>query len=163
MTTEACGRYESLLIRLADGTIDAAARRELDAHLATCADCREAVDAQRAAREALVGWLPGPVSPEFAVRTMAEIERRQRVPWQALLDFRRWTWRLVPVAASLAILAYGLAPAGSDAGGAVTVTDQRPVSAALWAEDLSEADVLALMIRADADDALAQSLERITP
>lgn len=78
-----------------DGALDAAARAEVEGHLAECPACREQAEAERALRERLRG-LPG---PEPRPELEAEVRRSLRRG-----SARRWRWAL-PLAASLAVLA----------------------------------------------------------
>ena len=100
-----CEQAESLLVRAADGTLDADRRAEMDRHLATCAACREAMDVQRSAR-ALLGARPdAAVRPGFATRVMANLPAQDPGgaldttafgggDWLNLLNWRAWTIRL---------------------------------------------------------------------
>jgi anti-sigma factor RsiW len=53
--TTNCTDYESLLHALADGELDAGHVRDVDAHVAGCADCAAKLKAIRALREAMAG------------------------------------------------------------------------------------------------------------
>ncbi len=84
-----CQQAEPLLARAADGTLDAARRADLDAHLDACGDCRCALDAQRAVRDLLAARPPLPVPVGFATRVMAGLPNRPAVPvagWLDILD-----------------------------------------------------------------------------
>lgn len=167
MSADACADYERLLLRLAEKApdLDPVDRARVEAHLANCASCREALEAQIFVRSALAGREPMQASVGFAARTLARIEESQRHNWLTSVDFKRWTWRLVPVAAALAlIVAYGAGQVNTQSSAAATSSsssgpDGRTVSAALWSDDVTEVDVLALMLRASADDDLAASLK----
>lgn len=63
---------------------------EVDAHIATCAPCREWVTAQQAVWSALDEWTPPAVSTDFNRRLYAKIGE-ERPGWKALL----WPWRSV--------------------------------------------------------------------
>ena len=60
-----CRQAEPLLARAADGTLDADRGAALVLHLADCADCREALDAQRTMRVLLVERPAAPVPVGF--------------------------------------------------------------------------------------------------
>jgi anti-sigma factor RsiW len=167
MIADPCQEYEALILRAVDGAGDAAGRGRLDAHLATCATCREAIDTQRVMRAALVARPAAAASGDFAARTMARIAAGmpRREQWMDVFDFRRWTWRLVPAAAALAVLVLTIGQNTSSSetspsdGATLAASTDLPVSAALWSSDVSAADLLSLMLEAAADDSLAQSLE----
>ena len=53
--TTHCADYETLLHALADGELDAGHVRDVDAHVAGCADCAAKLKAIRALREAIAG------------------------------------------------------------------------------------------------------------
>jgi anti-sigma factor RsiW len=205
---EPCRDRIGLIVRAADGSLDADGRAALDAHLETCAACREALEGQRAARAALAAWPEAMALPDFSARVMARLERDRN--WLELLDFRRWSWRLSPVVAALAIAAYvtvdqtsaavaqssaasgaateaaaglGAGASGADASDAgasdaaavsgASGADAAaaaglwagdadlPVSAALWAEDVSESELLTLMLTAAPDASLAEAVRVI--
>ncbi len=167
MTTNACREFESRLTRAADdATIEAADRASLDAHLRTCAACRAALADQRAVRDALAARPPLRAQPDFAFRVVAAIEADRS--WLDRLDFRVWTWRLVPVAAALSLAAWmtvhdarTAAPSASTPGATAsadaTFDGDLPVSAALWDTSVSDTTLLSLMLRASANDKLADS------
>jgi len=160
----ACEEYAGLLVRAAEGALEGAEQSRLDAHLATCRWCVEALQSQRVAREALTTWRPLPASPEFAARVLGRLDGRR--PWFERWDFRQWTWRLAPLASGLAIAALVVV---SRADIASANLDQTAVSAAdvtvaasLGSPDLSQTDVLALLLTADADEPLAGALEELS-
>ena len=176
--TDDCAAVEALLARAAEGNDDA----RLTAHLKDCASCRAALADQRAMRELLQGYPVEGARLGFDARVMAairaEAEGRSR-NWLDHLDFRRWTWRLVPVAAALALASFWTAAPASfwtaaPASGVInqtdtttgmtgdettvttsTSTDNMPVSSALWSESVSGSSLLSLMLTANADDTLS--------
>src|SRR5438552_458282 len=97
----ACENFESLIVRAADDLLNASDQSELDQHLATCASCRASLAAQRQIRAILLARTPVNASADFADRVRSAIGTG--LPWLAHWDFRRWTWRLAPVAAALSI------------------------------------------------------------
>lgn len=157
-----CESFEALLARAADATIEDADHARLDAHLSECDACRAALADQMAARQTLLARPALHAHPDFSARVLAAIEHETESSPLAWLDFRRWTWRLAPVAAALLIAAGAvlqLSPAtgssSTDGGGTFDAT--LPVSSALWQEDMTDASVLSLMLVARADDALADA------
>lgn len=107
----ACERMRPLILRSVDGRLAPDARAALDAHVAACAACRAALADQQAVAS-LLGELPIDAGPrQFAARVRARV-----VPRGALVDlvnWRAWTWRLVPVAALLGLLAWLPSSGGS--------------------------------------------------
>ena len=161
--TDHCAAFTSLLVRVADGTASVQEQSRLHAHMATCASCAAALDDQRGVHAWLRSQPVTGASLGFDTRVMASIraeaEGRAR-GWLDSLDFRRWTWRLVPVAAALVLAAVSVT--GPDTGSQLetaptvnTTTDTWPVSSALWSDTVSESSLLSLMLSANADDTLA--------
>lgn len=161
--TDNCAAFTSMLVRVADGTAPAGEQAQLEAHIATCASCAAALDDQREVHAWLQAQPVTGASLGFDRRVMAAVradaEGRTR-SWLDSLDFRRWTWRLVPVAAALALVAVSVTQ--TDAANQTadtttlsgTTTDTMPVSSALWSETVSESSLLSLMLSANADDTL---------
>lgn len=161
-----CTTIEPLLVRAADGTLTAAEEARLDAHLKECASCQAALADQRAMRELLQSAPVEGARLGFDTRVMAAIRAEaegRSAGWLDILDFRRWTLRLVPVAAVLALLSIVVSQtdtASGLTGDETTVvasdsTDDLPVSSALWSESVSGSSLLSLMLTANADDTLA--------
>lgn len=154
--TDNCAAFTSILVRVADGTAPAAEQAQLDAHIATCASCAAALDDQRGVHAWLQAQPVTGASLGFDTRVMAAVradaEGRTR-SWLDSLDFRRWTWRLVPVAAALALVAVSVTQTDATTLSDST-TDTMPVSSALWSETVSESSLLSLMLSANADDTL---------
>jgi anti-sigma factor RsiW len=163
MPDDCCPDYLALIVRAADGALDADGRTRLDAHVGSCAACRQALAAQREVR-AMLADLPAVAAPgalRARVRAALEAGGARRVPWLAGADFRRWTWRLVPVAAALIVGAvygveHGAASAPADAAASV---GDLSVSAALYSTDVTDASMLSLLLQANADDTLADYLK----
>ncbi len=159
-----CQQAEPLLARAADGTLDAERGTVLDRHLDGCADCRDALGAQRAVRERLAARPAAPVPLGFATRVMATLPDTSRRAWERparrepaaapagwldALNWRAWTLRLAPVAGALfvgAVIGLGPSTEVAEAG----VSDYSDVVTA-WvaegtdgeAEDPAAADTLA--------------------
>ena len=98
-----CDAYRDRIDELVDATLDGAARRELDAHLATCAECRAMAEDLLAIRRA-AGHLP-PLTPpdriwqQIAPRVVAPIAAAPR-------PAPNWRERLaVPLAIAAVLLA----------------------------------------------------------
>lgn len=152
-----CPDYIEQLARAAEleeHALDAA----LAAHLAACAHCRAALAEQREVRALLLARPPLAASPALRVRVREAIEREQ--PWTDVIDFRRWTWRLFPIAAAVAIVtalgAWQLTPGATGTAGDV---GDLTAAAALYTSDVPDTSVLSLMLRAQPDAQLATYLE----
>jgi anti-sigma factor RsiW len=163
-TTPDCAACEPLLVRAAEATgaapLDPRDRERLDAHLASCGGCRAALDAQVQMRALLASRPPLEASAAFRARLRQAIDAEAaRTPSLAeLLDFRRWTWRLAPLAAAM-LLATGLGLSATlsdaDATGAMTADAAAlPVSAALYSTNVSDDSLLSLLLGANADERL---------
>ena len=157
---DACRTFERWLARAADGTLEPLAQVRLDAHLASCADCRAALAAQQAVRGVLASRTPDRARAGFVDRVTAAIEADRS--WLSWLDFRAWTWRLVPVAGALSLAAWFVVQSPASSAVTSTTTDATtdadlPVAAALWDPSVSDTSVLSLMLRASANDRLADS------
>ena len=139
-----CEQAESLLARAADGLLDADRQADVDRHIALCAACREALDAQRSARALLAARHDAALRPGFTTRVMANLPAQDPAgavddaagtasDWLELLNWRAWTIRLAPLAATLmvaAALGVGTATNGTDEPAeAIAFTDL----AAAWA------------------------------
>ena len=160
----ACEDYTGLLVRAADGALDGQERSRLDAHLADCSRCAEAVQSQRVAREALASWTPMPASRDFAVRVLSQLDGQR--PWFERWDFRQWTWRLAPLASGLAVATLVVVnrPDLASATWHETTLSAADVTvaASLGSQELSQTDVLALLLTADADEPLVGALEELS-
>jgi anti-sigma factor RsiW len=154
--------FERLIVRGADGLLDAAEREALDRHLTTCDNCRAALAAQTLVRTSLQLRPALEASPAFYARVTSAM--RAPASWVDSLDFRRWTWRLAPVAAALVIAVVAFAglsmrtdtTASSAEIQTASIAGDQPVSSALWSSSMSDDSVLSLMLRANADDALSR-------
>ncbi len=160
--TRHCDDLIPLMLRAVDNTITPTERATLDAHLATCAECAEALADQRAMQAAVATLAADTPVTHVGARVLAtlraEAEAQARDTWADLLDFKRWTWRLVPVALVMAIAMAGVnnttdatdATGATEAAGATT-TNTSAASTVLLADGVSGADVLSLLLNASAD------------
>jgi anti-sigma factor RsiW len=160
--TDPCEELIPALVRAADGSLaelPESDRVRLDVHLASCAACRESLAGQVAMREALTSLAATPVTSHVGVRVMAELREQTRstggLAWLDTLDWRRWTWRLVPVVAALALVAANVAR--TDASAQTSTPDPaaaRPVSSALVTGEVAGTDLLSLLLSTNADETL---------
>lgn len=152
---------ESEIVRAADGSLEPAAQARLDAHLASCATCREELDTQLIARRALVARPIRPVRDLSAtVRATLESER----PWIERLNWRRLSLRVAPVAAALTLVALLLirtadvsTGTASTAATAATpgASQGHSVASVLWSGEVSDEQLLDLFLKARPDDPLS--------
>jgi hypothetical protein len=132
LIAERPGHPDELLAGLADGTLDERERAEVDAHLATCASCREELPlALRGATAA--SRLPEVDPPVGMTRSVVDEARPVRSPRAR----KAWAWAAAPVAAAVVALAVwalvgsggggglgGVASPGVGGGGAAAAPEQ---------------------------------------
>lgn len=165
--TDRCDDLIAALVRAADGPLPSGEQARLDAHVAACAACAEALADQRAMRAALAATTAEPVTTHVGARVMATLREEARAatptaPWLDVLDWRRWTWRLAPLAAALALAVAGVSRTDAQAVTAETSTEEtatQPVSAALFTGEVTGADLLTLLLNASADQTLATTTQ----
>ncbi len=164
--TERCDLFEGLLARAADDALDPSDQARLHAHLAACPSCADALAAQREMREALHVLAGAPTitrAGDRAVATLrADARRADRTrQWIEVLDWRRWTWRLAPVAAALAVAVATVSRPAAATLPAAEVTPQvettdptRPASAALVTGEVTGEQLLQLLLSGGPDAAM---------
>jgi len=160
--TPHCDDFIPALVRAADGELPDSERAALDAHIATCAACAEALADQQMMRQALTTLAAEPAASAVGARVMASLRAEAEsagASWVDALDFRRWTWRLVPVVAALAIVVASVARTNAEA---VTVTPDTAesaqlVSSALVTGEVAGSELLSLLLNSTADATLATS------
>lgn len=138
--SEPCEGYLPLLVRAADDSLGADDRVRLDAHTRTCEVCREALAVQRAAYASLAGAFDVDPPLGFSTRVVAHLESDPQASWLERLDFRRWTWRVSPVAAGLGLAAYLVIATGestaASASAEIGATDPAVLSDVIDSGDL---------------------------
>ncbi len=123
-----CDAAEPLIARCADGVLADADRARLDAHLASCADCRAAVEMQRDVAALLRARAPEP-HLDLVSRVSARLDAEAGV--FGLANWRAWTLGLAPVAAALMLAAYlGIGASGSGAAQPVVAQEEWAATAA---------------------------------
>jgi len=159
-----CERATPLLARLADGALGGAERAALHRHLARCAACRAAAEAQADVREVLAARPVEAAPPWLAARIAAEIAAEPGL--LGVADWRGWTIRLAPLAAGLLIVAFiwggrtTPAPASASLSPIVETwvmgdrTDGLPATAVFWQSDVSADTLLMTVLSAGPDDTL---------
>lgn len=152
---------ESQILHVADGSLESGDVSALDvaAHVASCDDCRAQVDAQVAARRAL---LARPIAPvrDLSAAIRAKLDAEQ--PWIERLNWRRLSLRVAPIAAVLTLLALVIVQAADPAAArtadtttANTSTTDHTVASALWSGEVDDDQLLTLFLSAHPDDALS--------
>jgi len=148
----ACDDVIGLLVRAGDHTLDATERTRLDTHLLTCEACRAALQTQHMAHTLLADAFTVEPPFGFATRVIAHLD----APAPHLLDrfdFRRWTWRVSPVAGGLFLAAWlivaGTGTSSASAAGEVVSADSTDAEAVLWSDALDGADFVSLVWEAD--------------
>jgi anti-sigma factor RsiW len=110
-----CTDAQPLIARYADDeqALAANARAELEAHFASCAACRTALEEQRDVAGLLRGRLETTPQPGFVARVSARIDGREpgsqgagEPGWLGIANWRAWTVGLAPIAAALFVAAY---------------------------------------------------------
>lgn len=176
-----CADVASLLVRFIDGRLDEGDRIEVEHHLASCANCREAADEQRQVAAVLASREDAPVPAWFASRVAKAIDEQSG--WFGMAD---WHWlgvRVAPAAAALFIAAAALVSSSPstttqkpDAGGTVSADTQSlptllerwaggeaegvPVTSVLWSEDVSDRELMTVLTAPPDATIAVQSNER---
>lgn len=163
-----CEQLAPYLVRLSDGpetiagSIDEATLARLEAHLASCATCRDALETQRAVASVLRTRPADRVSPGFSNRLAVRLDEASG--WFGIADWRAWTLRLAPVAAALALATVlgadvpaipGAGEGGGDAQSmrpatieefAVGIAEAAAIDPLLWPSDVTADAVVESMV-----------------
>jgi anti-sigma factor RsiW len=128
--------------------VDARTIAAVDAHLESCASCREALDTQRNVSAWLRTRPADRLSPHFASQLAARLDEASG--WFGIADWRAWTLRLAPVAAALALATYlGL---GASTQSPATIdewtlaTTDSSAESILWESDMSADSLMETML-----------------
>jgi anti-sigma factor RsiW len=169
-----CDEMTGLIVQDADGLLTEADRVRLAAHTTTCAACAAAVAEQREARGTLAAMAAAlsasAAGARVGARVMAQLRAEAPGPdpvaaWIAACDWRRWTWRLLPVAAALALAVAGVSrPESSatvvDAASDPVVTTEAtgtPVTATLVTGAVTGDQLLQLLLSGTVDQTVVLS------
>ena len=98
-----CDEAQEMLAREDGGRLSLDQQRALSTHLVACTECQGVAHDQRMVAEILASRPDAQVSPGFADRVVSALDAQES--WVLLADWRRWTLRLAPVAAGLALAA----------------------------------------------------------
>ena len=105
-----CDDVERAVIARAAGRLDPAGVERLEAHLDGCPACRGAASGQVDVAAVLSARPDAAPPPALVTRVMAHLD--DPPTWLDVINWRRWTVRLAPVAAALLVVAaVGLGPA----------------------------------------------------
>ena len=154
-----CDDVERAVMDREAGRLDPAGAQRLEAHLDTCPACREAAAGQDGVAAVLSARPDAGPPLGFATRVMAHLDSPPT--WLDVINWRRWTVRLAPVAAALLVVAaVGLGPAEavepiefSD-----LVTDwveadgTPPEYSLLWRDDVADDTLLEAVLTANPDE-----------
>jgi Putative zinc-finger len=151
----ACGDKHRMLARLADETAADAPtpgeRAAFEAHLASCAGCRSALEEQRLVAGILRSRPPLGLSATFVARLASRLDETSG--WLGILDWRTWTFRLAPVALALAIASLfgGSAPTTETSTATLdtwtrSVAEPSSAASAVWEEGTSSDALLETML-----------------
>jgi len=157
MTTGPCPDYLALVARSADGSIAPAESERLDEHLRSCDACRAALDAQRDVRAWLVARPALAASPDLFVKVRDALEREARGPLG--VDYRRWAWRLAPIAAAVVIAAAWDVSTTANTASTASAYSDVPVTSVLFSGDVSDDSLLSVLLTSSPDATLADYLK----
>ena len=100
-----CPDSERLIVRRADGaSLDPHLTAALDRHLEGCPACREALAGQSTVAATVRSRPADRVSAGFSARLASRLD--ERTDFYDSVDWRTWTFRVTPVAAALALVAF---------------------------------------------------------
>ena len=143
-----CNDRTAMIAVAADGALDPVRKAQLDAHLGACPRCRAALADQRVVRSVLASTPPAVASADFLARVNARID--DAAGWFGLTDFRAWTFRLIPAAAALTLMAFVGSPSTRPArpGSSAIAANFSPASAGDWQRDVTADALLDAALRA---------------
>jgi len=94
-----------LVIEYVAGTLDDGTAGGFEAHLKTCASCRQLLAEQQSVWASLDAWHAIEPSPNFDQRLSERIAQEEQLPWWRRLAWLNLSWRpVLPVAAASALL-----------------------------------------------------------
>ena len=156
-----CDEAGPLLLRRLEGRLEGDEGQPLERHLEQCETCREPLEVQRRVAAVLSSRPVAEAPLGFAGRVMANLEP---VPgWLDALNWRGWTFRLAPVAATLIVVAaLGFRPTAaaepmefSDLVAEWVVEEDAqglPAFSLLWQEEVTADTLLEAVLTADPDE-----------
>jgi hypothetical protein len=147
-----CDDVLRYLLRAVDEAADLSAseRALLDRHTARCADCRQAIDDQRAVSRVLRSRPSDLPSSAFSSSLAARLDRAGS--WLLIADWRVWSFRLSPAAALLACAAllwqpvFKPPPQPLTLAQWLTISDTSSPASVLWRRDVAADVVVEVML-----------------
>jgi Putative zinc-finger len=100
-----CEQSLRLLASAIDGQVPPKLLKPLIEHLETCGTCWLDAEWQMKVKRVLASRPAEPLPPGFARRIAERLDREERSARESIVDWRRLTLRLLPVAAGLAAMA----------------------------------------------------------
>jgi len=160
-----CETAEALIAREVDGRLGDGEAVALDAHADSCRACRGLRRASLDVARALALRINAPVPAGFAARVTDRVFPGESLGWIDAINWRRWTERMLPVAAALlmvAIVAGNRATTMTTADTEVTSSESTAAAAAdVWVlsgEDEATTALSALSTDVSSEDVLATML-----
>jgi anti-sigma factor RsiW len=128
-----------------------AEHQQLELHLASCPDCRLALEDQRQVARLLHARPAAEVSPTFTRRLAARLDGEPQ-GLLALANWRVWTVTLTPVAAALVLVAW--------LGGGTTQHDVSSTaeSVGMWAAPTAPDDQAGVFLQSSSGDVLLEAV-----
>ena len=112
MTCPLQNENPEFLMDFAAGSLDAVAMQKMELHVATCVECKGALDAQTAVWKALDEWEAMPVSIDFDAKLYERIDQQHSTVWgrlkSAILPTEGWmNWRPAMSVAAVCLVLFG--------------------------------------------------------
>ena len=147
-----CAKYDIMLNARVDGTLNKKDEKELDKHLASCADCRKYLQLLEDIRDGLQEELPDPpASLREGIMYKIGLEKHRKLHFGAM---GRWT----AIAAVLCIVVFGVVKlTGSGVMGSSAAAAPKAASPALYSDYESANVDNAAAEKAEEDAMLAES------
>ena len=155
-----CDEVQEMLAREDGGRLSLDQQRGLSTHLVACEECQGVACDQRMVAEILVSRPDAQVSPGFADKVLSALDAPES--WVLLADWRRWTLRLAPITAGLALAAVFVPSAMIEASGpqleqvtqALALGDREgepTVTSLFWQPDVDADTLLVAAVTGSAD------------
>jgi anti-sigma factor RsiW len=157
-----CQDVSTDLLAFAEGRLQSPRLAQVEAHLAGCAECREAVEAQRDVARVLASRVETPAPASFAARVAAEVD--QASGWYGVVDWRWLAVRVAPVAGALLIAGVVAVERDTTTAQATQVSlsqvveswaggegESASATSVLWQTDVSDDSMLLTVLASPAD------------
>ena|SRR5579885_1495112 len=139
---------EELMVAYTAGTLEPSAQIEFERHMAVCEACRQSAAEQKAVWEALDGWKPAAISPDFNAKLYARISEDVGLPWWERALRVNWSRALrpaMPVAAACAAIVIAFLIKEPSLARRTSVTVEQKVSIEQVERALDDMDMLKQM------------------